>query len=206
MYKYIAECWRLCYDEAMLKLFRKHRNVQLLIFGGLAALFVLWGVGGTLGTRHTAYAGMLFGRKVPLRVFQEQERLVARTLRLAQPDQPLAPELVESQTWLRLILLDDARRKQLRVSDEAVVAAIQQRPLFQREGRFDAERYGQFLRFQRLLPRQFEEEVRQEILLDTLREHVVRDATTAEAQPAQWDAYVTDAITRAGVRSYLRSD
>lgn len=164
----------------MLNWLRKRRNLQTLVLGGLAVLFILWGVGGTLGTRQASYAGRIFGRKVPARAFIAQEQMVARAWHAFNPDTPLDPQQLEQQTWTRLALLDEARRRQIRVTDADVVAAIEAHPFFQRDGRFDPERYQRYVQFQRLAPRQFEEAIRQDLLLDQLRAEVTQGAVVDE--------------------------
>lgn len=187
----------------MLKQLRRHRNVQILIFAGLTVLFVLWGVGGTLSTRQAAFAGTIFGRKVPFRTFLEQQEALLRTLRWTLGDVPLSPEVLEQQTWMRLILLEEARQQHLHVTDEQVVQAIQQMPFFQRDGGFDQERYAGFLRFQRLEPRRFEEEIRQQLLIEQLRAHITRTAAADEDRLTLWQTYLENAFQRAQVTSNL---
>jgi len=184
----------------MLRFIRKRKPLQFLIFGGLSALFILWGVSGTLARGRAAIAGRIFGRNVSLRAFQEQELRVVRHIRQRTPEAELSPELIEGHTWLRLLLLEEVRRQRLTIPDTEVVETIQQMPFFQREGQFDFDRYQQYLAFQHLSPRQFEEETREWLLITRLRTQVLTDVA-ADAVEAQWQAYLTDLLQQADIQS-----
>lgn len=113
---------------------------------------------------------------------------------------PLTPELIKSLNLKNAILedmiekrllLQEARRLGLEVTDQELGEAIATIPVFQVKGRFDKERYLLVLRQQRIVPAQFEEEQKAELTVQKIFA-LIRDSvhvTEAEAR----DRYMTDA-------------
>jgi len=115
-------------------------------------------------------AGTLFGKPVPWEVFQREQRWIRfklQTLAAQMPFDVLEP-MVNQAAWERLMLLEEAKRRGLRLDDLELAAAIQRLPDFQQDGRFVAERYHLFLRAERLTPQLFEAWLRGDLLVDTL--------------------------------------
>jgi peptidyl-prolyl cis-trans isomerase D len=74
----------------------------------------------------------------------------------------------------RKLLLHEARRQGLTVSDAELVQRVQSYPAFQVNGAFDRQRYVQVLRFSRLTAADFERGQREELLLAKL-EQLIKD-------------------------------
>lgn len=126
------------------------------------------GPGGTAGT--------IFGRQVPWEAFQQEYYLMRRNLEAQAGPIPSSLEpFVRQQTWDRLILRDESRRR-IRVSDQEVARHIHGQPVFQREGWFSKEQYFQAVQGLGLSPQAFEERIRDDLriqkLLGSVREHV----------------------------------
>jgi len=68
----------------------------------------------------------------------------------------------------RELLLQEAKREGLKVSDWAVAKAIEEIPAFQENGKFSLKLYKEFLRARRLTPEAFEETVREDLLIQKL--------------------------------------
>jgi peptidyl-prolyl cis-trans isomerase D len=68
----------------------------------------------------------------------------------------------------RKILLEEAKRQGLTVTDAELIARVQSYPVFQVNGRFDRNRYIQVLRLSRMTPQDFEQSQREELLVDKL--------------------------------------
>lgn len=113
---------------------------------------------------------------------------------------PLTPEMIKSLNLKgailedlieKRLLLQEARRLGLEVTDEELADAIAAVPAFQVKGKFDKERYLMVLRQQRLIPAQFEEEQKAELTVQKIFA-LIRDSvhvTEAEAR----DQYMMDA-------------
>jgi peptidyl-prolyl cis-trans isomerase D len=86
---------------------------------------------------------------------------------------PRVDAALKHMAWRRLIALRGAQEACLMSSPEEVVAAIQQQPFFQEKGQFSRARYAafvqQFLPNLRATENQFEDHIRQEILMSKAR-------------------------------------
>ena len=96
---------------------------------------------------------------------RSRPRLDEVYLRLA-----LLQELIQTR-----LLLQEARRLGLEVTDEELTKAIAQNPAFQTNGQFDKPLYLRILRANRMAPGQFEEERKTELLIDKLLD-ITRDS------------------------------
>ncbi|MBF0595066.1 MAG: peptidylprolyl isomerase [Candidatus Omnitrophica bacterium] len=115
----------------------------------------------------TDSAGKVFGKKVSISEFREKyldTRDQAMMMYGEKFRNVSAMMDLDGETWTRLILVKEANRRNIKVSDAEVIAYIQTIPLFQREGEFDQESYERMVKnaFQRE-PRTFEEGLRDQI-------------------------------------------
>ncbi|MDD5679332.1 MAG: SurA N-terminal domain-containing protein [Kiritimatiellae bacterium] len=138
-------------------------------------------------------AGMLDGKPVPaaemssayFNSYLYMSLMVGRPLKMT----PRVDEALKHMAWRRLIALRGAQEVRLTSSSEEVVAAIQQQPFFQEKGRFSRERYAafvqQFLANLRATENQFENHIRQEILLSKARLMLAQAAWVAPLETEQ---------------------
>ena len=166
----------------MLRWLRKSRNMQIAIVGFLAALFGVWGVGGVLSSRQQPRdAGALFGRAVSWTTYARAWELTRENLReIYRIDLP--KELIDAQTWTRLLLLAEAKRRRLEIDDRDVVNRIQSISLFHTNGVFDRQLYEAFLRFRRTAPRAFEESIREDLAIARLQAGVLHEVHVSEQE------------------------
>ena len=163
-------------------------------------------------------AGKLFGRRVPWEVFETNRRWLRAQLGELPP---LPPEVLDAwlvrQTWDRLAVLEEARRRRVRVSDAELRAAIRQIPALQDDGRFVPERYDAYLASISASPQQFEALVRSQLtmakLVETLRRRVtlsdeeLRAAVREERERLQARAFIFDAAAyRAAAEAALTEE
>ena len=114
-------------------------------------------------------AGELFGRSVPWETFQEQRGWLLTQWRNQFGDalDAMGPFITQS-TWDRLILLEEAGRRRLRVGDQELAAAIHKIPAFQDGGRFIPERYHRYVSAVGTTPQAFERLLRSDLLIEKL--------------------------------------
>ena len=74
----------------------------------------------------------------------------------------------------RKLLLREAKRQGMRVTDAELIERVHSYPVFQVDGTFDNSRYLQVLRLSRLTPADFEQNQREELLLRKL-ENLIKD-------------------------------
>ena len=141
--------------------------------------FVAWqtNTGGISEEEVKNAAGTLDGKPVPavemhsayFNSYLYMSLMVGRPLKVT----PRIDQALNHMAWRRLIALRGAQEVRLTSSPAEVVAAIQQQPFFQEKGRFSRERYAafvqQFLANLRATEYQFEDHIRQEILMSKAR-------------------------------------
>ncbi len=152
--------------------------------------FTLWGFGSSSRSKQdSAPAGKIFGKTVSTLDFNKSLS-ATRTAAIMQfgDNFPKVEKYLqlESQAWERLILLEEARRRRLNVSDQEVVDAIQNAPYFQRNSAFDNKTYTEVLHYVfRLQPRTFEEQLRQNLILSKLYDQVTADVKIGDSRVRQ---------------------
>lgn len=165
----------------MLHFLRKKGNIKKIMWA-LAAIivpaFVLWGAGSSIRSGSgPKYAGRIFGKKVSFGQYQASLRAFRNQALLIYGEEfsRMAEFLnLEKEAWVRLILLYQAKKEKIKVSNEEVIAFIQKLPLFQKGGLFDQGRYSTLLDYAfRVSPREFEEEIREALKIDKLKNKVI---------------------------------
>lgn len=135
--------------------------------------FVFWGLGGALKSRQESnYVGRIFGKKISLLEYKDaldatrNQAIMQFGDNFSQIQKYLN---LESQAWERLLLLAEAKKRKIRVSNEEVIALIESYPFFQRRGQFDNRIYSEMLRYVfGTSARLFEEQTRQNLMLAKL--------------------------------------
>jgi len=140
-------------------------------------------------------AGSIFGEPVTRETFDLHYLALRRNLenRLADQNEdfallpPAFNSLIQQQTWNRLLLLHEAKRRGMRVSDEELAAVIRATPAFQANGRFAPDRYVQVIRSIGMDTRTYEDFLRDEMRLSLLMESVRNEVAVADE--SLWEAY-----------------
>lgn len=161
----------------MIKALRKKKFVQITMWA-LVVVFALWGAGSVAGSRRT-YAGVIFGRKITAQEYNRSYNSVLIRAKMAYGDELSKMEKflnLGGQAWDRLILKHEARKRFIRVSNKEVIARIATLQLFQRNGLFNKRLYDHIVgTVFRTTPRDFEESVRGDIIIDKLADSVTKD-------------------------------
>jgi peptidyl-prolyl cis-trans isomerase D len=172
----------------MLKMFRKE-GLRKKILWGVASIiiisFVFFGTTASrLGSDPSSYAGKIYGKKISFADFERQYNNTRDQAIMTHGENfaKVSPYLnLEGETWDRIILLAEAKRRHIKVSDEEVVDFIQS--LFQRNGQFDNIFYKDSVRFVfRRDPRDFEEGMRGQLMIRKLFEQVTASMTINEKE------------------------
>jgi len=164
----------------MLKILRHKKTAKKVwIFLALIIIpaFALWGFGGAFRSREeSAPAGKIFGRKISSLEIKDSLSAVTTTAIMQYGDK--LPEIqkylnLQGQAWQRLVLLEEAKKRSIKVSDQEVISMIESLPYFQYKGGFDNKIYTQTLQYVfQLKARTFEEQMRQSIMLSKLYKQV----------------------------------
>ena len=173
----------------MLKLLRNKERLKAIIwiiavliiisFGFLGTAYLLIGSGSAI-----THAGKIFGRKVSFNQFDRtyQHVRIQSLLRYGDKFREMQPYLnLEEDTWNRLILLYEAQKRKIKISDEEVVQAIESYPFFQKDNLFNKDLYRDILQFVfRAKPSDFEESIRDNLKLNKIFEEVTAGTQIAE--------------------------
>lgn len=157
------------------KKFAKKIWIILAIF--ILPAFILWGSGSlfeSLSSRN--YVGKAFGKKISIQEFMEALRATRIKLIMQLGEEFLNKESeinLEPLAWDRIVLLSEAKRRKIRVSDKEVADFIQNHPLFLQEDRFDFTTYKRIIEYVfRIKPHQFEEKIREDLILSKLHDQI----------------------------------
>ena len=166
-------------------MFRKihQKNVVKLILWVLAVVvvfsFAFSGIFRIASDRVSLkYAGNIFGKNITLQEYFKNMNAVKIFMFLK--DRDLFNKIktihdINPLTWKRIILLTEAKKRKIRVSDEEVVEAIKN--IFTNdEQTFDIEIYKLFIKENlRITQRQFEEVVREALIIEKLHNSIISE-------------------------------
>jgi peptidyl-prolyl cis-trans isomerase D len=132
--------------------------------------FVIWGAGTSAKNKSNKpdYAGKLFGKKVSYEDYYNMWN-VARDYAIKSFGNNAPAELINQLAWSRIILIEEAKRQNLRVTDQEVVEKITSFQAFQRKGSFDKRLYKSMLLD---TARSFEEKLRDDLLISKLKNKI----------------------------------
>ncbi|HEY2990605.1 MAG TPA: SurA N-terminal domain-containing protein [Candidatus Binatia bacterium] len=178
----------------MLDILRKRKRswVVTLLLGLIVVVFVLFYGGRAMREGETEKIAEVNGETISQREFGAYYQKVMDFYRnLLKGD--LTPETMKNlklkgkvmeDLIQRHLLLQEARRLGLEVTDEELADAIARAPEFQIEGRFSKNHYLQLLRANRLEPTQFEEERRDDLAVQKLFD-IIQDAVHVSENEAR---------------------
>lgn len=171
--------------KKLIKSDEMRQRVSLLLFFLLVIPFGLFFSSNWMsGVGRRDDAGTLFGKRVSREAFDEVYRAVQRqwqTQVTGLPEELLRPMLTQS-TWDKLMMLEEARRRRVRISDDEVAKKIREVPVFQENGQFARARYELILRSAGLTPRWFEESVRSDMTVERLIDDVKHGVTLPDEE------------------------
>jgi len=164
--------------------FRKNTHTIVWV---IVLAFVLWG-GSTflVGTEFISpYAGEVFGKKIKLRDFEKQKKLVKFLL----PDEyaNLPDEVINQETFQQLALTLEAKKRGMTIHDSVVKGTIENLlgglPL---QGNIAAyERWTKSVLNEG--PREFEEALRKTLLARQMMRELLREADAEPPEPEKWE-------------------
>ncbi len=152
--------------------------------------FVFWGIGQSSKESHNEVSpGIIFGKKVtPDEYRQAIQETKAQFLLQFGDNLPAIEKFLNTRAiaWERLILLAEAKKRRINVSDNDVRKAISENPVFARKGAFDPGYYESVVRYGlHMQPRAFEEQMRHNLMLSQLNEQVTASASVSDQEVAE---------------------
>ncbi len=177
----------------MLSALRKKKVAKKILWVVAAMIipaFVFWGVGNldkkSIGGKN--YVGLVEGKKVGIDDFYSARRAVKIDMLLNYFNQKEMLDkifeneyLVNRLTWDKILLLDEARKRNIKVSDEEVIGYVTSHPLFINNGQFDQKFYDYMLaRNFNMTAREFEEQIRDSLMIIKLRSELIENINLSE--------------------------
>src|SRR6266446_2917437 len=184
----------------MRQYFRGLKFILLIVIVAFVATSLVFVYGsGSLrgdGARGSAPA-TVNGEDIPAARLQRMQRNYLEYYRRAYR-QDITPEMAErmgltqqviSDLIQEALIIQQAKREGITVSDEELRLRIQSIPAFQEDGRFSRDRYLALLKQQRIEPGEFETEVRRDLLRQRMEALIKDGIKVSEAEVDQ--AYMT---------------
>ncbi|QGT78840.1 hypothetical protein GM160_07985 [Guyparkeria halophila] len=164
-----------------------------VIVGLISIPFALWGVGEYLGGGKEQPVAEVDGEEITARQL-DQAFSERRQQLIAQSEQQITAEMIE-RMGLKRQVLDQMINERLLVQfiqeqgyavpDGLVAATIRGIPAFERDGEFDREAYERRLAQQGMTVEQFENDVRRDLLFNTLDNALIGSAFVTEPEVRQ---------------------
>ena len=166
----------------MLSTIREHADswlikaiLWLIIFAFIGTIFYSWGMGGASssggGVIATVQGDKIFQGEYD-RTFNNLVDFYRQQFRNQFSDEMIKKLDLKTQALEALIqkklLLQEAEKQNLRVSDTELISHIQGLQVFQSEKKFSEQSYRNYLQFQRVTPGQFEDNQRENLVLTKL--------------------------------------
>jgi len=179
----------------MLDIIRKRKRswLVLLLLGVGVLAFVMVGVGPQGGQNQVVTIAEVNGDPITysevethyFRMLQTYQQLAGGRLSPADIEAlNLRGQLLDELINQRL-LLQEARKLGLQVTDEELVDGIARNPAFQLSGRFDRDVYEQILRQQGMTPGEFETQQRQSLVIQKLQDLIQHSVPVTAAEIEQ---------------------
>ncbi len=159
----------------MLRVLREHATSWMLkgILLLVAVTFISWGGYSLVREKKVTYVAKVNGVTVEWREYNDAFQNVIKQYRQALGpsfDDKMIDELHLKDKTLddliaKILILQEARRLGLSVSDEELRGAIESVPAFQIDGQFDKRNYERFLRLSRMTPEEFEQSQRENLVI-----------------------------------------
>ena len=160
--------------------------IVLLVF--ILPGFVIWGFSSSLKSvdQQDKSYGKIFNRNISREEYIEAIRMVETQLQMQFGDNYSQLQKIidlKSLALQRLILLYEAKKRKIRVSDTELTDYIQKDPSFYRKGVFDERLYEQEVKYSfQMQPRAYEEMTRQNLKISKLVADVNKEVKLSDAQ------------------------
>lgn len=170
----------------MLDLVRKHADswmikaiLWLVVAAFVGTIFYSWGMGGS-SARSGGVVAVVEGIKISHGDYEKNFNNLVEFYRdqfKGQFSQEMIEKLDLKTATLdelihRKLLLIEAEKQHIQVSDAELVTRIKSFPAFQKDKQFDRTIYNNFLKFKRLTPSEFEANQREMLLIEKVKDQI----------------------------------
>lgn len=178
----------------MLKAMRKHAKFFYVLFFIVILSFIFWGVG-TVDKSTSVPVAEVGREKISLEEYwtaYERAREFYRNISQGNLTEEMEKKLNLKQRVLDsliddLVLMTEAKKAGIRVTDTELEEAIVNDPVFMREGRFNKDVYLRTLQLNRMTPEYFESMKRRELTLARMRRLIGESVDVSDVDIPQTD-------------------
>jgi peptidyl-prolyl cis-trans isomerase D len=182
----------------MLSLMRKHAGTWMIkiLLGAIVIVFVFWGVG-SYRSRQTGRVADVNGTIITLNDYRNVYTNLVERARQSFGNN-LNDELIQAlqlrkraldQLVDRVLMLQEAEKLEIQVSDDELAQTIRDIRAFQTAGVFDNRRYLNMLSRTKLSPETFEQQQREALIIDKLQNFISGNIKVSELEARQWYKY-----------------
>jgi peptidyl-prolyl cis-trans isomerase D len=179
----------------MLSLMRKHARswMMIVILFAIVIVFVFWGVGGFDAPQEN-HVAVVNGEAISFAAYRQAYDRLREQYRRAYGgalDQQMLKALNLNEQALyqlidRVVMLQEARRLNIQITEGALDRAILSIPAFQSDQGFDEARAEFILAQNRMTTADFRNIYREDLMLDKLRALILEGVTVSEAEAREW--------------------
>jgi peptidyl-prolyl cis-trans isomerase D len=182
----------------MLSLMRKHASSWIIKFllAAIIIVFIPWGVQRYTSQRSSRVADVN-GTIITLNDYRNSYSNLVEQVRQSFGNN-LNDELIQAlqlrkraldQLVDRVLMLQEAEKLKIQVSDDELAQTIRDIRAFQTAGVFDNQRYLNTLSRTKLSPETFEEQQREALIIDKLQNFISGNIKVSELETVQWYKY-----------------
>jgi peptidyl-prolyl cis-trans isomerase D len=165
----------------MLDLIRKHSRSWLIkvLLGTIIVVFIFF-YGWSYVERRAGIIALINGTAITVKSFEDVYRNLLENLRQRTkeeiPDETLKElrKVAFEKMVNRILLLQEAQRLKIDVTEEELKEHIKRLPPFQKDGKFDRSQYLRVLHYSKISPKEFEIEEKEQLLISKL-ENLIMD-------------------------------
>lgn len=161
----------------------KRKIRQMLIITAILIVppFILWGVSSAIRSNRNYFVGKIGSWRITRPLWRRALMHTRIDYLLKTGIRELPPQVLEEFAWNRLIQLYASKKQRIKVSDAELANYIQNLPIFKDEtGNFSLQAYRRFLNAIGVPEKEFEETLREDLLLDKLKQKVSAEVTVSE--------------------------
>ncbi|MFH1459497.1 MAG: peptidyl-prolyl cis-trans isomerase [Candidatus Omnitrophota bacterium] len=167
----------------LFKNLRKYtKTIMWVIAIFIVPAFVIWNIGSAVKNRRSGYAGKIFNQKIQWREFIDAKR-AARNDALMRYGEKFDQSIdLDEQTWTRLILLHEAKKRKISVTNKELLEYIRNLPFLKYED-LTPQNYALIISsiFQQT-PAEFEKGLSDSLIMNKLMEGLIKDITVDETE------------------------
>jgi len=187
----------------MLYLMRKHAGSLMIkiILGAIVVVFVFWGIG-SFRERRAGRVALVNGEPIGVTEYREAYGNIIQRLRTTlgnSLDEAMIEQLkVKQQALNQLIeqrlLVQEAEKLRLAISNNELAGAIRGIAAFQSNGSFDSRLYHRVLDLNRMTPEAFEELQKRSMLVERLERFVADGVKVSDPEIDAWISWQNTSV------------